>query len=654
MSKENVIGLVLIAVILFGYSIWMAPSEEERAESSRRRDSIALVRELAEQERLRRQQELEEQAAIIDTAALADVPEGVDYGEMDTEVREQLAERLGAFAPSGTGTESLITVKNEQLALTLNTLGGHIHSVELREYRTSDQRPLMLFKGEEDEFAYHFFSGTRSISTRQLFFSPYFNGKPLDTEHETLQVEGGEKGIFSMRAYTEAHSPGNPSYIEFAYGIPSNGYMIDYDVRFVGTTGAIAPNTTFLTLDWQVKLPRQEKNRTNEQNNSTVFYRYMSDEVSRLRETRDGSERLITTVQWISFKQQFFSSVIISGQGFSGAEVSSETLDEDEEDYLKRLEASMTLPYDPRQDNHYDMQFYFGPNHYQSLRAYQLDLERQIPLGWGFFLMSWINRYAVIPVFNFLDGFNLNYGIIILILTVLLKLVLMPIAFKTYTSQAKMRALKPEIDELGKKYPKKEDAMKKQQATMALYKKAGVNPMSGCVPMLLQLPILLSMFRFFPASIELRQEAFLWADDLSAYDSILDLPFTIPFYGDHVSLFTILMTVSTIFYTRINSKMMGSSQQMPGMKTMMYFMPVMLMGIFNNFASGLSYYYFLANVITFGQMYLFRQFVNEDALRRKIEENKKKPVKKSKWAQRMEALAKQQQEMQKGQKRKKK
>ncbi len=655
MSKENVIGLVLIAAVLFGYSIWMAPSEEERTESRRRQDSIALVRELAEQERLRRQQELEEQAAIIDTGMVADVPHGMSYGELDTEVREHLAERLGAFAPSGSGTESLITVKNEQLALTLNTRGGHIHSAELREYQTSDQRPLMLFKGgEEDEFAYHFFSGTRSISTRQLFFTPYFNGKPVEGEHISLEVKGTEKGNFSMRAYTEAHSPESPSYIEFSYGIPASGYMIDYDVRFVGTTGAIAPNTTFLTLDWQVKLPRQEKNRTNEQNNSTVFYRYMNDEVSRLRETRDGSERLITTVQWISFKQQFFTSVIISDRGFSGAEVSSETLDEAEEDYLKLLSASMTLPYDPRQDNHYGMQFYFGPNHYQSLRAYQLDLERQIPLGWGFFLMSWINRYAVIPVFNFLDGFNLNYGIIILILTVLLKLVLMPIAFKTYTSQAKMRALKPEIDELGKKYPKKEDAMKKQQATMALYKKAGVNPMSGCVPMLLQLPILLSMFRFFPASIELRQEAFLWADDLSAYDSILDLPFTIPFYGDHVSLFTILMTVSTIFYTRINSKMMGSSQQMPGMKTMMYFMPVMLMGIFNNFASGLSYYYFLANVITFGQMYLFRQFVNEDALRRKIEENKKKPVKKSKWAQRMEALAKQQQEAQKGQKRKKK
>ena len=310
------------------------------------------------------------------------------------------------------------------------------------------------------------------------------------------------------------------------------------------------------------------------------------------------------------------------------------------------MTASINLPYEARENNSYPMQFYFGPNHYQIMRSYDLDLERQIPLGWGFFLMSWINRYAVIPVFNYLDGFKLNYGIIILILTILLKLVLMPIAFKTYTSQAKMRALKPEIDELGKKFPKKEDAMKKQQATMALYKKAGVNPMAGCVPMILQLPILLAMFRFFPASIELRQEGFLWADDLSSYDSILDLPFTIPFYGDHVSLFTILMTVSTILYTHMNNQMMASSSQMPGMKTMMYFMPVMLMGIFNNFASGLSYYYFLANIITFGQMYLFRILVDENALRQKIEENKKKPVTKSKWAARMEALAKQQQEVQ--------
>jgi YidC/Oxa1 family membrane protein insertase len=248
----------------------------------------------------------------------------------------------------------------------------------------------------------------------------------------------------------------------------------------------------------------------------------------------------------------------------------------------------------------------------------------------------------VLPVFNLLEGFGWNYGIIILILTILLKIVLLPIAYKSYISSAKMRFLKPDIDELGKKFPKKEDAMKKQQATMALYKQAGVNPMAGCIPMLLQFPILIAMFRFFPAAFELRQEAFLWADDLSSYDSILDLPFKIPFYGSHVSLFTLLMTISTIIYTRINQDLMGGGQQqLPGMKTMMYIMPVMFLGIFNNYASGLSYYYFLANVITFGQMWVIRKMIDEDKIRKQIEENKKKPPKKkSSWQKRLEDAAK--------------
>jgi len=287
------------------------------------------------------------------------------------------------------------------------------------------------------------------------------------------------------------------------------------------------------------------------------------------------------------------------------------------------------------------MSFYLGPNKYNTLRKFHLDLERQVPLGWSFSPLAWINIYAVIPVFDWLGGYGWNYGIVILILTILLKIVLFPIAYKTYKSSAKMRVLKPEVDELSKKFPKAEDAMKKQQATMALYKKAGVNPMAGCVPMLLQFPILIAMFRFFPSSIELRQQSFLWAHDLSSYDSVLNLPFDIPFYGAHVSLFTLLMTISTIFYTKLNNDMMGSTNQMPGMKTMMYLMPIMFLGMFNNFASGLSYYYLLANLLTFAQMYLIRKTINEDKIHLQIQENKKKPVKVSKFQERLEAMAKQ-------------
>ncbi len=637
MTRDNILGLILIAVIIISYSIWMAPSEEERLEARRVQDSIAAVQR-AQAEALK--EEIDPESIHVDET-LPEPAAHLDPQTLDSLEQQRLRDRMGYFSGAATGEEGLITLANDELHLKINKQGGYIYSAELIRYKTFDQEPLVLFTGEDARFTFNFFSGNRNISSEKLFFNAYLNNRPLRPDQE-VRLGNNESMQLSMRAYSDFHTDGNPSFIEFVYDIKGGEYMIDFDIRFIGMRDAIASNTTYLNLDWQAKLLRLEKNRENEQNNTTVYYKYARDEVSRLRPTRDGSERLTTSVRWISFKQQFFSTTLIAKEGFAGADIYSNVLGEEEEGFLKSMAASISLDYDARTDNSYPLQWYFGPNNYRLMMAYDLELERQIPLGWGFFLTSWINRFAVIPIFNFLGGFNLNYGIIILILTVLLKIVLLPIAFKTYFSQAKMRLLKPEIEELSKKYPKKEDAMKKQQATMALYKKAGVNPMAGCIPMLLQLPILLALFRFFPASIELRQEGFLWADDLSSYDSILDLPFTIPFYGEHVSLFTLLMAGSMIIYTHMNSQMMSSSSQMPGMKTMMYFMPVMLLGIFNSFASGLSYYYFLANVITFGQMFLFRKFIDEDALHAKIQENKKKPVKRSKWQKRMEELAKQQ------------
>jgi YidC/Oxa1 family membrane protein insertase len=301
------------------------------------------------------------------------------------------------------------------------------------------------------------------------------------------------------------------------------------------------------------------------------------------------------------------------------------------------------VPLDPNAKQGFPMHMYFGPTRYKTLKKYDLDLERQIPLGWSSpYILGWINRFAVIPVFNLLESTGLNYGIIILILTILLKIVLFPIAYKTYMSSAKMRVLKPEIDEINKRIPK-EKTMERQQATMSLYKKAGVNPLAGCIPMLLQMPILIALYRFFPASIELRQQSFLWATDLSTYDSVLNLGFNIPMYGDHISLFTLLMTISTIIYTKVNNQLMGTQQQMPGMKVMMYLMPVMFLGFFNNFAAGLSYYYFLANMLTFLQMWIIRRSVDEAAIHRQIQENKKKPdtKKKSGFQKRLEYMAKQ-------------
>ncbi|MBE9517974.1 MAG: membrane protein insertase YidC, partial [Bacteroidetes bacterium] len=309
--------------------------------------------------------------------------------------------------------------------------------------------------------------------------------------------------------------------------------------------------------------------------------------------------------------------------------------------YVRRFSTSVDIPYDRTGDQLIGMQLYFGPNKFQSLKGYgDLGLQNVVTVGGA--MLRWINAFVVIPIFGWLNKYFVNYGIIILLLTLIIKVALFPLTYKSFKSQAVMRLLKPQVDEIGERYPKKDDAMKKQQATMDLYKKAGANPMGGCLPMLLQFPILYAMFRFFPTSIELRQEGFLWAHDLSTYDSILTLPWDIPMYGDHVSLFTLLMTVTTMLSMRYNNQAGAGSSQMPGMKTMMYIMPVMFMVILNNFSAGLTYYYFLANVITLGQNFLFKRFIDEEKIMQKINAKKNKPAKKSKFAQRLEAIQKQQ------------
>jgi YidC/Oxa1 family membrane protein insertase len=634
MNRDNIIGLLLIAAIFIGYSILTAPTEEQREKARQQQDSIRAVR-MVEQERI--QQEQLSAAARTQQPAIADT-------EADETSMEELRDRMGFFANSARGNRKSFHVENDLIRLTLSNQGGLIESVELKQYKTWQKEPLVLFFGDNNVFNLQFYSANRLITTQDLFFTTLVNGNEISNQ-DNISVGPGQTTTVSMRLYPDNHTPQSPRYIEWEYVIKGDDYMIDFNMNTVGMQDVIAANSTFMNLDWRVDLLRQEKSRKNEQNVSTIYYKFTGEDVENLRETRDASETLRTSVKWISFKQQFFSSVLIAANSFTSAQIAHTAFAETEDDLIKRMTASIDIPYNSRENNNFPMHFYFGPNHFQTLKAYDLDLEKQIPLGWA--IMGWINRCIVIPVFNYLSSFNWSYGIIILVLTLMLKLVLFPIAYKTYLSSARMRVLKPEIDELNEKFPKKEDAMKKQQAVMALYKKAGVNPMAGCVPMLLQLPILLALFRFFPASIELRQEAFLWADDLSSYDSILDLPFTIPFYGAHVSLFTLLMTISTIIYTRMNSQMMSTGTQMPGMKTMLYIMPIMLLGIFNNFASGLSYYYFLANVITFGQMYAFRFMIDEGKIRRKIEENKKKPVKRSGWQKRLEDMAKQQQQQQK-------
>jgi YidC/Oxa1 family membrane protein insertase len=385
-------------------------------------------------------------------------------------------------------------------------------------------------------------------------------------------------------------------------------------------------------------IPQQEKGRQNEENYSTIRYKYFQDEVTglKLNSKKDEEVDITTKLSWVAFQDQFFSSVVLSNDFFLNGSVSS-TRTLTSEKYIRYYTTELGVPFNPVSSNALSMKLYYGPNSFRTLKDEGMELDKLVFLGRN--IIGWINRFMIIPIFNWLENYIGSYGIIILILTIIIKVVLFPLTFKSYQSTAKMQVLKPQVDELGKKFPKKEDALKKQQATMDLYKRAGVNPMGGCLPMLLQMPILFAMFRFFPVSIELRQEHFLWATDLSTYDSILQLPFTIPMYGSHVSLFTLLMTASTLLTMKMTGSSPGSDQ--PGMKLMMYMMPIMFMLILNNFSSGLTYYYFLANMLTYVQNIVSKRFINADAVLATLEENKKKPLKKSKWQQRLETAARQ-------------
>ncbi|NTW31449.1 MAG: membrane protein insertase YidC [Bacteroidetes bacterium] len=602
----------------------------------------------AHEEEARQSDSIKKLAACKTNEVKTDSAKTVNNAEKisDSTDLAQKNDASGIFAGSLNGSKKIITIETELAKFKFSNLGGRIYSVNLKKYRTFDSLPLILMNGDSNLFRFVFYSNNRLINTDRLYFQTVFADKRFN-EKDSISLKGADSLKFAMRLFPDsASNPNKNKYIEILYTLYANNYMTKIQVGFVGLNDILVENSNSINLEWKMKMLQQEKSLKNEHDASTIYYKYYGDDVDYLSETKNDNKELTTKVSWIGFKQQFFSSVLIADKGFLNAKINTVTNDSNKRE-VKTCFAQIAVPFDESGKQNFEMQMYFGPNHFKTLKKYKLDLERQIPLGWSSpYILGWINRWAVIPVFNFLDSFNINYGIIILILTILLKIVLFPIAYKTYFSSAKMRVLKPEIDEINKKIPK-EKAMERQQATMALYKKAGVNPLAGCIPMLLQMPILIALYRFFPASIELRQQHFLWATDLSSYDSIYEWTTQIPIlssvYGNHISLFTILMTVSTIFYTKLNNKLMGSQQQMPGMQFMTYAMPIMFLGFFNNFSAGLSYYYFLANMITFLQMWIIRRFVNEEAIHLKIQENRKRPdnKKKSGFQKRLEDMAKQ-------------
>ena len=633
MDRNTIIGLVLILVVFIGFSYLNKPSQESIEAARRKQDSIAQV-ELQRQIIEAQKEQAKKEEIIATTDSISDFDTNKD--------------KFGVFVSGVTGEEQFVTLENNLMKVKVSTKGGRIYSVELKDYKTYDSLPLILFEGNDNSFGLNFFAQNRSINTNDLFFQPSSftdlktSGPEVKKGKEGNEkfnlTEGGNSQILSMKLPSE-----NNGYIEYQYTISHNSYMIGFDINIVGLSEVISSNTNYLNMVWNQVAPRLERKTTFGDRYVSLSYRYFEDDIEKLSPSKSSEEILKTKVQWVSFKQLFFNSSIISNNGFPTANIRY-TYKEDDFKSVADFFADIALPYQEKSNQSYGMSFYFGPNHYTTLRQYDLGLDNLIDLGYS--ILRPINKYLIIPIFNFLRNYINNFGLIILLLTIFIKLLIFPFTYKSFISQAKMKALKPEMDEIAAKYPTQDKAMEKQQAIMAMYKKAGVSPMGGCLPMLFQMPILFAMFFFFPGAIELRQESFLWAKDLSSYDSILNLPFNIPFYGDHVSLFCLLMTISTILSTKFNSQA-TSSQAMPGMQTMMYIMPVMFLFLLNSYPSGLSYYYFLSNVITVGQMFVFRKLVDEDKIRLQLQANKKKPVSKSNWQKRLEKMAQEQAKMQK-------
>ncbi len=633
-DKGTIIGFVLIGLILVLFSIYNSPTQKEKDELKRKQDSVLLASNNVANDTIKQYDDTNIDTLNTVSAIIDDTTESLNT---DSLKQNRINKKMGVFADKTVGENKFITIENDLIEAKISAKGGFISQVRLKKFRTYDSLPLVIFNNENTSFNLSFLIQDTIINTKDLYFTT--------DKTELILDKTNKSGIISFKIAIDKNK-----YIEYKYTLKNDDYIVDFDINIVGLNKVIPRNVNYLLAEWNMKTHSLEKSLVNERNASTVYYCSYNDmETDYLSETESEKNDNLGNLKWISYKQQFFTTVLIAKGETKLEDCQAEIAvpEKTETSYVKDFSSKITFPYNPEKNNEkINLSYYFGPNRYSTLSDYDIKLERQIPLGWGFFPISWVNQWIVIPVFNFLDGFNLNYGIIILLLTIFIKLILFPIAYKTYLSSAKMKVLKPDVDELSAKYPKTEDAAKKQQAVMGLYKRAGVNPLAGCVPMLLQMPILYALFKFFPASIELRQQPFLWAEDLSSYDSIYSWSTYIwgisDFYGNHISLFTILMTISMIYYTKMNNEMMSSSQQLPGMKTMMYLMPVMFMAFLNSYSAGLSYYYFLANMITFGQQWAIKKFfVDEAKILKQIRINQKKPVVKSKWQLKMEELAKQ-------------
>ena len=615
MNKNSIIGFVLIGVIMFGFTWYQNRQYQKQAEIQAQLDSIAMVEQMA--------------AMALDSAKRAEgiVAEGEIAG---VKVLNMPAYKDSLLTEARLASEGIYRLSNDKVEIEFTTRGAQLYSVKLNDYKAYDSTDLYLIKPNGSQMGISVYAG-ENVNTKDFVFNV---------------AEHTDSSIVMQLPFVGG------GYIQQKYSLTEGSYMMQNELSFVGMEGIIPRNVSNVDIDWSVIIPRLEKGYKNEKQYSKLDYYFAGDKKpEEIARGKDAAKRVDAKLEWFAFQQQFFSAIMTAENEFSSADFSVKYFAEDDPSHnlmacsaklrsdIQMGTGAVVLPY----------QFYLGPNDYRTLKSYDKNYERIVPLGgW---MVSWFSRLVIIPCFDFLGKFIHNYGLVILLMTLLIKLLISPLTIKSYKSTAKMQVIKPEIDKLNEKYPNEKDAMKKQQATMELYQKAGISPMGGCLPMLLQMPILFAMFRFFPASIELRQQKFLWADDLSAYDSIVDFGFNVPLLGDHLSLFALLMALTMFFYSKMTSGQMSNDPNMAGMKFMsVWLMPIMMFFICNNLSAALSYYYLLSNIITMGMTWYIRKYVvTEDKVRADMMLRAKQPKKKSKWQQRLEEAQKMQEMMRKQQ-----
>ena len=626
MDKNTWIGFALIAAIVVGFSFLNRPSKEELAERQRVQDSIAIA-QAAELEAKQISEQLTQQLQAEQNASTATAEE----------LAQQVAAVYGPFAPAAQGQEGLITLENSKIKIGIDRRGGRIAKAELKEYKAygDSVSPLCLFQNEESSLNFTLVTNSnRVLATQNLYFTEV--GHTTDTEGNT---------ILTMRLNTNIVD----CYMDFVYTMPADDYMVGMSIQPHNMQWALAQNMSTLEMQWNQSVPQQEKGRKFEEKYAQLQYMFVGGDIEKLSEMKADRQQESARIKWIGYKDQFFSTVMIANDGFESSEMESTPAGAHTR-YIKEYKTRTSLPFDITGKTSTDVQYYFGPNHYNTLKAYDKDVESAnklhlnelVPLGWK--IVAWINKILVIPMFDLFMSWGLHIGLVILLMTLVIKLILLPFVFASNKSTAKMRVLKPQLDEINAKFPP-EKMQERQQATMALYQKAGVSPMSGCLPMLFQFPVLMAMFWFLPTAIELRGQSLFWADDLSTYDAILSWSTPIPIFGTHLSLFCLIMTVVNIVYTHITMQTQSGGQEMKMMRWMMYLMPLMFLFFFNDYAAGLSYYYFVSLLFTIIQTMIFRWTVDDKKVLAEIEANAKKKgnQKKSGFAARLEAMQREQQ-----------